>query len=347
MNHAYRIVKNAATGLWQAVSETARANGKCGGGITQCLQTHFCTPSGAAEKQRPAPSRWPLTRLAAALFLFSSPLSLLHAAPTGGQISAGSGSIAQSGATTTITQATPKLAINWHSFSTLPHEAVRFQQPSASAIALNRITGPEQSQLLGSLTANGQVFILNPNGVLFGKDAQVNVGGLVASTKNLSDNDFLQGNYRFTGESTAAIKNLGHIQALPGGYVALIADTIDQQGRITTPQGRTELAAEQQLTLRFADQRLVSLSVDQGALQSQIDSGGVILAEGGIVHLTAKGLNELSKAVINHTGLIEATRSALNDQGEVVLLADMKTGTTKLQGEIKAEGKNGADGGFI
>ena len=326
MNHIYRIVRNRATGLLQAVSEIAR---------------NQSASSGAPAKQNHTPAIAPAWLTAAALGLL--PLSL-HAAPVGGQISAGQGSITHSGHTTTITQSTPKLAINWQSFGTQAHESIHFAQPGANAIALNRVTGNEASLLLGSLTANGQIFIINPNGILFGKNAQVNVGGLVASTRSLSDQDFMNGHYQFSGEARSRIDNLGTIAALPGGYVALIASDISNQGTINTPQGRTELAAGERISLQFADRRMVGLSIDRGTLQSQIDSGGVIFAEGGIVHITAKGLNELSKSVINHTGLTQANTSALNEKGEIVLLAS----TTNIAGTITATATHPAtDGGFI
>src|SRR3989304_8687273 len=136
--------------------------------------------------------------IAIALLVLSDPallMPLAQAEPTGGQISTGAGTIAQAGATTTITQNTQNLAINWQSFSIGSNEAVRFNQPNASSIALNRVLGQDPSSILGSLSANGQVFVLNPNGVLFGTGSQVNVGGLVASTLSLSHADFMRGNY--------------------------------------------------------------------------------------------------------------------------------------------------------
>ena len=121
----------------------------------------------------------------------------LYAGPSGEQVVAGQASVSRAGTSTLITQTSNNVAINWQSFNIGVSEAVRFAQPSASSIALNRVLGQNPTEILGSLTANGQIFILNPNGVLFGRGAQVDVGGLVASTLRLGTEDFMAGRYRF------------------------------------------------------------------------------------------------------------------------------------------------------
>jgi filamentous hemagglutinin family protein len=112
------------------------------------------------------------------------------------------------------------MAANWQSFSIGAGHTVNFVQPSSSAVALNRVLGSDVSVIQGALNANGQVFLINPNGVLFTPTAQVNVGGIVASTLNLSNEDFLAGRYRFSGDSTASVINQGNIQTAPGGTAA-------------------------------------------------------------------------------------------------------------------------------
>ena len=185
--------------------------------------------------------------------------------PTGASVVAGQASIAQAGRVMTITQTTPKLATNWQSFNIGAGHTVNFVQPSASAVALNRVTGADVSTIQGALNANGQVFLVNPNGVLFTPTAQVNVGSLVASTLNLSNDDFLQGNYRFTSpaaegatgltataSANAAIVNQGHIvavgeggaagagststsKAAAGGTIALLAAKVSHSGSLQAP----------------------------------------------------------------------------------------------------------------
>ena len=142
--------------------------------------------SNAAEPA--AELRFAVKGLALSLMLAFG--SNVYAAPAGGTVSAGSASITGGAGTTTINQASQNLAINWQSFSIGQSEAVRFVQPDSNSVALNRVLGSDPSNILGSLSANGKVFLVNPNGILFGKGAQVNVGGLVASTLNITDSDF-------------------------------------------------------------------------------------------------------------------------------------------------------------
>src|ERR1700761_6143352 len=182
--------------------------------------------------------------------LLSAAFAYAHAEPTGARVVGGSGSVTSAGPNTPIQQNSGRLAIDWNSFSTRPGESVTFNQPGANAIALNRVVGPRPSALFGKLDANGQVFIVNPNGVIFGPGAQVNVGGLLASTLDLSANDFMSGHYTFAGGRRSDWRsrhqqdddgspglNLGTITSAPGGYVALIGARAINAGTIDSPGG--------------------------------------------------------------------------------------------------------------
>ncbi len=153
------------------------------------------------------------------------------AGPEGGTVVAGQAAISQAGPVTSINQSTNKAIINWQGFSVGAKETVNFYQPGTSSVTLNRVIGNETSVINGALNANGQVFIVNSAGVLFGKGAQVNVGGLVASTLDISNSDFMVGNYKFSGTSSASIVNQGRIRAGEGGYVALLGKTVSNEGR--------------------------------------------------------------------------------------------------------------------
>ena len=340
MNHIYRIVWNQTKACWQAVCETANGH-----------------PRGTSSRRasgtsRNAASVRPRTQLklshAALLCGFGLMTATVGAAPTGGQVSAGTATISQSGATTTIQQASQKAAIDWTGFSVGKTESVRFNQPNASAITLNRVTGTERSEILGSLSANGQVFILNPNGVLFGKGAQVNVGGLVASTLRMSNDEFMAGNFRLTEgpNARASVSNEGEIRVAEGGVLALIAPVVTNTGTLAAPQGSVLMAAADAVSVTLQDGSLVSYTLDKGNLQALVDNGGVIHAEGGHVVLTAKGLDALSKAVVNHSGIIEAQTVATKN-GVVELLGDMELGQVNLSGRVDASAPSGGDGGSV
>ena len=134
---------------------------------------------------------------------------IARANPTGPVVLSGQVGFAQQGKLLSITN-TPGAIINWRSFSIARDETTRFIQQSASSAVLNRVTGVSPSQILGALQSNGRVFLINPNGILFGAGAQIDVGGLVASTLNLSDQDFLAGRMRFTATPGAgSVVNLG------------------------------------------------------------------------------------------------------------------------------------------
>lgn len=137
------------------------------------------------------------------------PLARGQALPTGGQVVGGAAQINAAAQVLTVTQTSARAAIDWASFNIGAGATVVFDQPGAHAVALNRVMGTAPSDIHGALKANGQVFLLNPNGVLFGKTAQVNVGSLLVSTGAISDDDFAAGNYRITGATDRTIVNQG------------------------------------------------------------------------------------------------------------------------------------------
>src|SRR5579872_3413155 len=172
-----------------------------------------------------------------------------QALPTGGVIAAGSASIATTKSAVTINQSSQNTAINWQGFGIGQGQSVQFVQPNTNSVALNRVMGPDASSIEGSLSANGKVFLVNPNGVLFAPGAQVNVGGLVASTLAISNANFMAGNYSFSGTGNGKILNSGSIHAADGGYVALLGANVSNQGTITAKLGTVALAAGNAVTL--------------------------------------------------------------------------------------------------
>lgn len=261
--------------------------------------------------------------------------TMSFASPSGGTVTSGSATINQNGSVTTINQSTQKASINWNSFNIAPSETVNFVQPSAQSVTLNRVIGTTPSLIQGAMNANGQVFLLNPNGVLFANGSQINVGGLVASTLNITDENFQAGNYVFEGNSQNSIINMGTITTAQGGYVAMMGKSVANEGTIVATMGNVQMASGEKISLNLNGNSLVKLTIDQGTLNALVENKGLIKADGGQVYLTTQALNTILDGMVNNTGIIEA--QTLNDvTGKVILFAH--SGTANVGGEIKAEG---------
>ncbi|HIB1519979.1 TPA: filamentous hemagglutinin N-terminal domain-containing protein [Salmonella enterica subsp. enterica serovar Muenchen] len=264
--------------------------------------------------------------------------------PTGGQIVGGQGSISTSGNQMTIHQQTQNMATNWHSFDIGKNNTVQFVQPDSSSVALNRVTGGSGSQIMGTLKANGQVFILNPNGVLFGKDARVNVAGLVASTKNINTADFMKGQYTLSGSGNpgAQVVNQGSLTTSKGGYIVLAGERVSNSGTVTTPGGKTVLAAGKTVTLQLDNGGLTSVSVNGSVVNALVENRGLISATDGRVYLTAKGQDMLLNTVVNNSGAIEA--KGLASRGGEIVLNGGDSGVVSQTGTLLADSHTGQGG---
>lgn len=330
MNCSYRSIWNDATGTFVAAPETAHAAGK---------------KTSSARAAAGGAARFAVKALAISLAIgFGAQVAAL---PQGGVVAAGAASVAASALGTTITQTTQNAAINWQSFNIGLGEGVLFVQPNSSAVMLNRVLGTDPSAILGSLSANGRVFVVNPNGILFGQGASVNVGGLVASTLNITDSDVMAGTWRFAGEGRGTVVNEGRITTPTGGQVALLGHSVSNQGVITARLGSVALAAGRAVTLDLAGDGLLSVTVEQGAVNALAHNGGLIQADGGLVLMTAQSAGSLSQSAVNNTGVIQA-RSIENHQGTIRLLGDMQSGTVSVGGTLDASGQGqGQTGGRV
>ena len=272
------------------------------------------------------------------------------AEPTGGQVVKGQAQINQTGAsgatTTTIKQSTPQVSINWQSFNVGDKERVNFVQPDASSLAINRILGSQGSSIQGNINANGQVWLINPNGIVFGKNAQVNVGGLVATTLDTANPGSLMGAQRFSGNSTADVTNSGLLNASEGGYVTLLGHRVSNQGEINAPAGTVALGAGSAVDLQFNNNQLLSVQVYESLLDAMADNGGVIRADAGQVLLKAGAQGSLLRSAVNNTGVIQA-RTVRKQGGKILLVSGMKAGVTKIDGKLDASAPDTGDGGFI
>ncbi|SHH24889.1 two-partner secretion domain-containing protein [Pollutimonas bauzanensis] len=271
---------------------------------------------------------------------------LVAAAPYGGQVTSGAAAISQAGGVTDIHQSTQKAAINWQGFSVAPSETVNFRQPNASAMTLNRVVGNEQSVIQGAINANGKVFLINSNGVLFSQGSRVNTGGLVASTLDISDRDFENGNYVFKGRDGGggSVVNMGTLTAADGGYVALLGESVSNQGVIMATQGTVSLNGAKRVTLNFNGDSLLSVSLDEGALDALVENKGAVYADGGKVILTARAADDVLGSQVNNSGIAQA-RTLGELKGDI--LAYAYGGTANVAGTLDASAPDGGDGGFI
>jgi filamentous hemagglutinin family protein len=269
-----------------------------------------------------------------------------HAGQTGGQIVSGSGAIHQNGATTTINQGSQHLSLNWQTFDIAPNETVNFVQPGRDAIAVNRILGNSASEIYGHLNANGQVWLINPNGVLFGQGAQVNVGGMVASTLDTSDSSLSSNTRSFSGNGKGSIVNKGSIHAANGGYVALLGNTVSNQGTISAQLGTVAMGGGSAVTLTFDGSQLLHLQVDRSTLDNLVENRQLVQADGGRVLMTAGAADSLLASTVNNTGVVRA-QTVENHNGQIVLLGGMQAGHVNVAGTLDASAPNGGNGGSI
>ena len=245
-----------------------------------------------------------------------------------GQVNISPGTHAQ------IQQLTDQAIVDWQSFSIGPSESVRILQPGALSVLLNRVTGVDPSTILGSLEANGNVWLINPNGILFGPGSTVNVGGLVASTLDISNQDFLSGNYNFrlAGPELGAVVNQGRIRITDGGYAVLTGPSVLNEGTIVAKSGTVVLAAGEQATLNFDGRDLVSFAVGQSA-----GNGTVLLAPGMMSDTLAETFG-VSTA-------LRADQLVRDADGSVRLVNS--SGTLIQAGEVSVDGQAGQDAGNI
>ncbi|TCB50290.1 filamentous hemagglutinin N-terminal domain-containing protein [Acinetobacter terrestris] len=336
MNRFYRVVWNNKMHCWQAVSELAKrhsGNGTVSDTNKNMIKVRMCCALSTV-----------LLTLSSSIFAAINETTL----PTGQQVMSGSADFTQTGNTLNINQHTQNLSTHWNTFNIGRHATVNFNQQNQSSVALNRVLDNNASQIMGRLNANGQVFLINPNGVIFSKTAQVNVGGIVASTLDLQEYDLLQGKFTFAGRGeNGAVENYGDIQVANSGTVALIAPVVKNTGSITAPNGQVKLTAADKVRVSLQNGKLASYDIDKGTLQGLVENGGAIIADNGVVHLTAVAEKQLGRAVVNHTGYIQANRLETNAKGEIVLLGDISKGAVNISGSLVAEGKNGQNGGFI
>jgi filamentous hemagglutinin family protein len=268
--------------------------------------------------------------------------------PTAGSVAAGQVSIGTSGNTTTVTQGSHKAIVNWGSFSVGEGASVNFIQPDSTSAILNRVTGSTTSVIAGSINANGQVFLINPNGLAITSTGSIKVGGgFVGSTLNITDKDFLDGHLVFDGNgASAGVSNAGIISVGRDGYAALIGGTVQNKGLIAAPLGKIGLGAGEQATLDFSGDGFLQVALptherteDNNAL---IDNQGTLSADGGTVLISVASARDAARHAINLSGVVEANSVSGHD-GKIII-GGGEGGDVTVSGNITATSASGKGG---
>ena len=324
MNKIYRLIWDETLGAWTAVCETAKGRGKRASGRVAALTLILAISATAlaAPPNPPAPTQL----------------------PSGGKVVAGQAAIAQSAALMSITQSTPRAAIDWQSFNVGAQAQVNFVQPSASSVTLNRVLDANPSQIFGRISANGQVFLTNPNGMYFAPSASVDVGGLVATTHSIGNADFMAGNDRFTrNAATGSVVNDGSLRASLGGYIALLAPEVRNNGVIVAQLGTVALAAGEAYTLQFdANTTLANIQVSPASVNVLVENGNAVHAPGGLIILSAQAANALQGAVVRTRGTLEA--KGLSASGGRIFLNAGAGGLAVVSGILDVSATSGKGG---
>lgn len=294
---------------------------------------------------------WKKTLALLVMSALSLGASSVDAMPEGGVIRSGEGAVSQNGRKMTIRQDSGRLAMDWTNFNVGKDETVRFQQPGKDALALNRVTGNQQSVIDGSLLSNGHVLLVNPNGVVIGKNASIDVGGLVASTANVKDNFMKEfgnstGAFTLGGVSDGKIINEGTINA-EGGLVALHAAKVENSGTIKSNGGSVLMAAADTLTLTPDTDGKLNFTVDGKVAEASALNKGVITADGGTIVMTADSASDVMSTVVNNEGTLQARTLRKNEKGQILLEGNDK-GQVEVSGTLDASGTDdGQDAGNI
>ena len=340
MNKIYRIVWNEITATSVAVAEVAKGHSKRSGSVVRADHA-----DRAALLTLP-----PLKALVASLALIGFILPLQSWAqvaanqfPTGGNVVAGSATITQGAAVMNINQTTNRAAVDWNTFNVGSAAQVNFNQPSSSSVTLNRVLDSNPSQIFGKITAPGQVFLSNPNGVVFAPGSRVDVGGLAATTHRIGVDDFMAGKTTFDRNgATGSVVNAGELKAALGGYIALLAHNVRNEGVIIAQAGTVALAAGEAITLNFADNgTLAGITATRSQIAALVENKNAVLAPGGLIILSAQAVSSLQGGVIKNSGRIEAT--GLSQRGGRIVLD--ASHTVENSGTISANASAGPNGG--
>lgn len=274
-----------------------------------------------------------------------------YANPENGIVAKGTAAISAAGDTLTIAQTSRRAVIDWGGFNINEGETTQFTTPDASSMTLNRIHSGDPSKIFGTLTSTGKLFLVNPNGLIFGQNAKIDTAGILATTANIRDRDFMQGrmNFNIAGQRDAAIVNNGSITARDAGLAGLVAPQVQNNGVIAARLGRVVLASGDTLTMDMYGDNLVSVAVTNETAEHLAFNNGILAADGGTVLMTAAAGRSVANGVVSNSGVIQAN-SFNAKNGKITLYAE---GVNAVQGNnahkkgIKSGGSAAYNSGVI
>ncbi|MCW2271628.1 MBG domain-containing protein [Pseudomonas sp. JUb96] len=300
-----------------------------------------------------SPQRLALTPLFLAIALAAGDAMAPHELfadelPQGGQVISGQGAINQSGSTLQIDTSTPRTGINWQKFSIGPDNKVHIQQPDGTSVTLNRVIGSDPSKIMGVLTSNGQVLLLNPNGIWFGPNSRVSTSALLASAGVITDEqarEFANGG-KLDIQLKGLVRNDGKISVFDNGTVALLGAQVENAGVIQARKGQVNLATGPKATLDFHGDGLISLAVDGSpaeansvdpSLKGGVSNSGQIEVGEGVVAMSAQRAAKHLDSVISVGGAVIA--DSVSNQGGTIVLGNAEQ--TQVSGNLSAKGRDG------
>ncbi|WP_439597557.1 two-partner secretion domain-containing protein [Falsiroseomonas sp.] len=271
------------------------------------------------------------------------------ARPTGGAVVAGQASISQTASRTQVNQASDRAVIEWQRFDVGRNHQVDIRQPAATSWSLNRVTGGDPSAIAGRVTSNGGVALVNPAGVVFHQGAQVDVAALIATTSDITNQNFQAGRMQFDGvpRPGARVENRGQVTVAQQGLAALVAPQVANSGTIRARLGRVALAAGEAFTLDLAGDGLLALDVTRqvatapSGATSLVTQTGTIEAEGGSVLLSARAASGVLENLVQAGGSTSAAQLALRAEGGGVRIDGALAGRSieaTASGSVQASG---------
>lgn len=337
LNHIYRLVWSKLQQAWVAVAETTRAHGKSNvngqvGNVTAPASR------GALDVSLTGSGKWRVL-VASAIAAVFMPLSVF--ADTNEIAGVVAGDLTINNISSTHTQYIHTANVNivdFYKFGVMKGNQLDVIMPDAGR-ALYRVIGNSSSEIMGTLNTNGSLFLINQNGILFGNGAEVNVGNIVASTLNISNEAFLNGTYQFNaGSIIGNIENRGVIKAKNEGYIVLLGNTVDNSGTLVASNGSVVLGSAQAATLDFFGNGLVNVKLSGDALEASVKNSGAIYADGGLVQMATNARS----AAINISGIVEANQ--LVNRDGVIRLEGGDNAKVQVSGTLIAKGENTTGG---